>query len=95
MQVRFVGDPAERARMAQGEAGLSKTSVEMYGLKFFLDQAVDVSHLGATERRKLSNHSHFEVVEGEGAAPDAGAENAEAEASAESAPAPRSRRKAS
>lgn len=85
MQVIFRGDPNELAR----SGGLSRTSIDMYGLHFQMGEAVDVSALSDVQQRKLSTNPHFEVVAAavasvEAAAPapaaDEDAEEAEAAA---------------
>jgi hypothetical protein len=64
MQVKFIGDPAETAK----GGGLSRTSLEMFGIVFAMGEVVDVSALSGVQRSKLAGNPHFEVV----AATDAG-----------------------
>lgn len=59
MQVVFRGDPLELER---GES-LSRLSLDLWGVHFPMNQAVDVSHLSVDQQRKLSRNAHFEVLE--------------------------------
>lgn len=58
MRVVFRGDPVELER---GQ-GLSRTSLDLWGVHFPMNVAVDVSHLDADMQRRLSRNPHFQVV---------------------------------
>lgn len=59
MLVIFRGDPAELAR---GE-GLSRLSLDLWGVHFPMNATVDVAHLTIAQQQKLARNPHFEVVE--------------------------------
>lgn len=74
MLVIFKGDPIELER----GSGLSRTSITIEGVTFYLNQAVDASALSDRVKQKLRNNHHFEVMSA--AAPPASAPAAEAPA---------------
>lgn len=80
MQVIFRGDPIELER----GGGLSRTSIDAYGVHFVMGEPVDVSSLTDVQKRKLANNPHFEVVaEGGVAVVDEATEPAAVEADAD------------
>lgn len=59
MLVIFKGDPIELER----GSGLSRTSITIEGVTFYLNQAVDASALSDRAKQKLRNNHHFEVLD--------------------------------
>ena len=59
MLVIFKGDPIELER----GSGLSRTSITIEGVTFYLNQAADASALSDRAKQKLRNNHHFEVLD--------------------------------